>query len=257
MYTLPSQPLSIGKVLDNSFSLYKTSLLALIPLMIVISGLNFVSQIFSPGMTMAVEENPDLAMSAVTDYYIIATVIGLINLLLVLAAIARLNSISRSTSMSIPGALKVASKHWLKVFLAFIFYLIATILGTILLIVPGVIVMLSMSFFMFLILIDGLGPFSSLGASHRLVWGNWWRSATVLSVPVIIIVILATLALIPGMLYSIDSADFESMMFIVLVSYTVLNVITYPLYLAVGLVLFNDLKLRTQGEDIAARLSGD
>ena len=67
-----------------------------------------------------------------------------------------------------------------------ILFTLAVMIGTLLLIIPGLILMVSLLLCFPTALFDRQGPGFRLTESHRLVWGNWWRTAAILSVGLII-----------------------------------------------------------------------
>ncbi|MEM9316509.1 MAG: hypothetical protein AAGA95_17975, partial [Pseudomonadota bacterium] len=104
------------------------------------------------------------------------------------------------------------------------------------------------------VLTDGLGPLASLKVSHRLVWGNWWRTATVITVAMLITVTAYTLPLFIAGLVSIPASG-EGVFWVVeaLVLPIVAGVVS-PVAYALFMAQLQDLKLRKSGEDLSDRL---
>ena len=71
-----------------------------------------------------------------------------------------------------------------------LFVLAADARHAVLLIIPGIILMVSLLLCYPTALFDNKGPVSALSESHRLVWGNWWRTFVMLSVGVIILMVI-------------------------------------------------------------------
>jgi hypothetical protein len=124
-------------------------------------------------------------------------------------------------------------------------------------VIPGVILMLSLAFYQMLIVVDGNRTFASLRASHRLVWGNWWRTATVFLVPAVLyLVIYVVLALVLGMVIPFTDGEGgrTTLEFAINVMTIGVGTFSMPLFYSVALAQLNDLKLRKQGLDLEARI---
>jgi hypothetical protein len=127
--------------------------------------------------------------------------------------------------------------------------------GLILLVVPGVILSLSLAFYLYFIVIDSLGGYAALKASHSLVWGNWWRTMTVFMAPfIVMMVILISIGLLVGFLGAAFIQNPAAASILGIVNNIVSAFIT-PYFFTLGYVQFNDLKLRKYGSDLAGRLS--
>lgn len=87
-------------------------------------------------------------------------------------------------------ALKHALQKLLPLILLILLYALIVLSGTMLLIVPGLILAISLMFSFILLIIDNQNILQSLMTSHRLVWGNWWYTIFIMSFPILINVIL-------------------------------------------------------------------
>jgi uncharacterized BrkB/YihY/UPF0761 family membrane protein len=123
--------------------------------------------------------------------------------------------------------------------------------------------MLSMYLFSTAIILDDKGIVESLKYSHNLIWGNWWRTAIIFTVPIVIIfglymllgivlsLVMATMAASSG---SFNPADLSQFSWFILAE-AIINAIIYPLFYAMAVVVYHDLKLRKSGGDLEARLA--
>jgi hypothetical protein len=66
-------------------------------------------------------------------------------------------------------------------FAAFILVLVVTMIGLVLLIVPGIILMLMFMFAPYLVIDRKLGPIDAMGESNRITRGHKWRACLVLA----------------------------------------------------------------------------
>ena len=88
-------------------------------------------------------------------------------------------------------------RRLLPVILASLLYGLAVLGGSLLVIIPGIIVWLSLAFYALCITLEGDGIIESLRHSHRLVWGNWWRTAMIGSVVLVVYYVLSLAIEIP------------------------------------------------------------
>jgi hypothetical protein len=98
--------------------------------------------------------------------------------------------------------------------------------------------MMSLIFFGYFILLEDFGVIQSLTASHRLVWGDWWRTNIVFFVPGFIFFIIVFVMFFLGALI----ADPSSM--VLTTSSDLLSAIATPYFSVLGYLQYHDLKLR-------------
>jgi hypothetical protein len=138
---------------------------------------------------------------------------------------------------------------------------IAVTIGLVLLLVPGFILMVSLGLCYNTALFENRGPVEALSESHRLVWGNWWRTAAILTVGFIIIFVMYMVAgLITGVLTPILvlGGGSENVLLLSTISGWLIglfiNVLVMPFYIALPISVYWDVKLRKDGGDLAARV---
>ena len=125
----------------------------------------------------------------------------------------------------------------------------------ILFVIPGIILAVSMAFYSLCILFEGDGVFQSLTHSHQLVWGNWWRTMVIYSVVMIIYMVLymaigLPLVFLDELIFATETGQGVFSMLGDLIA----SVVTFPLMVSVFIVVFHDLKLRKEGQDLEARV---
>jgi ABC-type antimicrobial peptide transport system permease subunit len=95
----------------------------------------------------------------------------------------------------------------------------------------------------------------ALQYSHDLIKGHWWRSSTILTIAVIIILVFSmVVGLIAGVLAAISRHDVTTAQLVIQVVSMAANVFVLPMIPAVLLVMYRDLQLRREGGDLAARV---
>ena len=264
MYVLAQQPRSIGQVLDAAAQLFKAAFVPLLPFSVVAGLVQMLPAAFflfaAPGpgseATQAAQAAQMLNIVRSPFYWGGMVVLMLVNLIVYGAAIVRAESVAQTASMSAGQALDVGVRKCLIALVSSICFGLAVAVGLVLLIVPGLILLVSLIFGVTGIMLDDKGIISSLNYSHKLVWGNWWRTATLLTVGVIIVYVLFLIAALAlGFTAGFLSSDRTVLMLVQFVSSGVATFVVTPFFIALMLEIYRDLKLRKEGGDLAGRLS--
>src|SRR5687768_2050712 len=258
----PSQPQSIGGVLDTTFQLYKSSVLKLIPLsllLVIASCLQYI-YIFARGANPA---DPAMMLNLMTSWgYWLSLLAGVIGSTWITAATyLKVAAIGTDGDLGIGAALQAALLRLPALVVMMILFILAVMIGTLLLIIPGIILMVSLLLCYPTALFDNKGPVSALSESHRLVWGNWWRTFVMLSVGVIILIVIylivATIVGVIAPFLMVGGAGAEDVLLYGMVSlvliFVFLSLLLTPFYISLGIAIYWDLKLRKDGGDLAAR----
>ena len=261
MTALPAQPQTIGKVLDSGIKLYIRGLGKVLPISLVIALLGMVPNYVQTNPGLIQQSDPATLGVYAIGYIVILVLLGIV----VYGAMIKVyGDLGAGASPSIGGALNRGASKLFPILIAGILYFLAVSIGSILLIIPGIILMLSMYLFSTAIILDNKGIVESLKYSHSLVWGNWWRTATIFSVPVVIIIgLYVLLGIVVGMVMasmaasagSFNPGNFSQFIWFFLAE-AVINAVVYPLFYAMAVVVYHDLKARKGGGDLEARLAG-
>jgi hypothetical protein len=173
----------------------------------------------------------------------------LAGLLLRALLLNRIAAAAHGQSDTLGVELRKAAHAWFWLFIAFIVYALAVGLGMLLLLVPGVILAVTLCFWDFGVVFEGLGPINALNASHNLVWGHWWRTVGMfllifLPLSVLLAIVAALLGLdIGGMS---DTAATGRVLFEQTVLEMVFAAALGPFVYSIFYVYYHDLKLRKQ-----------
>ena len=256
MFSMPAQPQTIGQTLDNGFKLFfhafkRCFVLSLLSALVL--ALPYVVTDFP----IASGEPSTFSWAALTQFMWVLLPAWIVYLWLHAALIFRLGRIAQSADPTLTDALAHAFKCLLPIFAAIVLYGLCAALGFIALIIPGLFLMLSLYLFMPAIVLDGLGPVQALKRSHDLVWGNWWRTATVITIPTFVLIIMyMALGFVSGFLlaigYNLTIGSFQT---VIHLFQSAVNAVFLPLLYAVLITQYHDLKLRRQGGDLEARLA--
>lgn len=252
MYDKPAAPASIGGVLDNGFKLLRSSFGKVIGISVLAS---LISQI--PGLMMTASLGPD-GLPQVDGALMIAVAVSMLcSLIIYGAVIGRINSVHEGREMTLGESLGLGLSCMLPLLGFWLLYVIAVGIGTILLIVPGMILALSLMFGSYILIIDRAGVIESLKQSHNLVWGYWWRTAAVVTVAGIIVIVgYVLVGFVAGIAVAVDpdSATSGAFSLTQTVLTALLGGILTPVGYALTLATFYDLRLRREGGDLASRI---
>lgn len=263
---LPTEPLSIGGVLDTGIRLFRQNFKELFTVAAITAvPYALLSAVMNSRMVgVDVEADPDVAFAAAMQSLAFIPIIYVLLVFIASCVIHRQVSLTRGEPTSLMADFAVGLKLLIPLTLLFFLYFIIVGVGLVLLIVPGVIFMISMCFFLYVPQVEDRGVWGSLWRSHKLVWGgNWWRTAIVLTVVSIIGMVLSVVAYFGlGALAFADAtaeAGSEASTLRLLVEFAInwmIMALVLPLSTSVMYVAYNDLMLRKEGGDLEAQLEG-
>lgn len=260
MHILPSQPSSIAKVLDASIKLYSACFGRLMGLILTLAVFLIALGLFSDlliGTPDTMDEDEGMAFLIVKLPLLLSVVffMSILSFVLYSAMIVRIDNAAHQREDTVMEAFQTGLNKFLPMLVAVILYSLAVVIGFALLVIPGLILSLSLAFYLYFIVIDNLGGYASLRASHDLVWGNWWRTVAVFTVPgVVFVIIYFGLFSVVGILAATLSLD-PAFMTVSNALGNLLSALITPYFFTLGYVQFHDLKLRKHGADLAVRLA--
>lgn len=248
MYQSPTAPQSIGGVLDDGFQLLKACFMKIFGLAVVSAYISQVPNFFMQGAQPG--EQPSLTAAAGVAMLLSM----LVNMVFYGAILARVSAAAHNQDLSIGGAMGIGLSRFLPLFFCAILYTLALVGGMVVLIIPGIILSLSLAFGPYLVITERLGPIESLKASHRLVWGHWWRTAGIFSVVLFILMAAYLLVGFVGGLTAALGTQGAGMGFLQWVVVPMLTAVVSPVMYAFGMAVLSDLKLRSEGDDLGERI---
>lgn len=265
-YQALTQPAGIGRVLDSGFKLFVASLKPVLLLIVFTAVINIILQyamfqVMVPAQQFTTQEEMSQHMvSILPQIVVIAIMIWIISIILYNAILSRVGEVAKGGSGDLYDSLIVGIRKTLPVFIAAILYSLVISVGFVLLVIPGLILMITLLFFQVLIVVDDEGIIASLKQSHKLVWGNYWRTTAVILVPIFIMyALIMVVAFAAGFLGAISAPEvvdgqlqmnfgvFDILMAIV-------SVMMVPLLDSIFVAHVNDLKLRKSGSDLEQRM---
>jgi hypothetical protein len=260
-----TQPQSIGGVLDTTFQLYKASVVKMIPLslLMVIAGSPQSIYIFTQGGAASTADPFAMLNMMGSGGYLLATLVGLAGTMWMMSAgYLKIGAIGTGGDLGVGAAIQQALTRLPVVLIMLLLFIIALLVGFVLLIIPCLILTVSLGLCFNLALFENKGPVAALTESHRLVWGNWWRTAAILTVGFVIIFVIY---LVAGMIIGViapmivlGGGGTDDLVLFTLVSGLLVGVLmsllVTPFYISLAIAIYWDLKLRKDGGDLAARV---
>jgi hypothetical protein len=265
----PSQPQGIGGVLDTAFQLYKASLAVVWPISLLLAIVGMPPTLYWMFSDRPLPDPGSIGASVGLDMgfdpadpmgAIIGVLSGILTMWTMSALYLKQRAVGVDEQLGVGDALKIALRRLGPLLGASVLFVLAVSVGLILLIVPGLILMVSLMMYMALLLFEDKSAVDSLTGSHKLVWGNWWRSAAILTVAMILVVVIfiavGMVAAIVAPFVGLAMADIVMIGLVgELVFNAAFNLLLMPFLSAVMIALYWDLKLRKEGGDLAARVN--
>ena len=245
MPILPQQPSSVTEILSASFKLYAESFTKLIGYSLLVFALNRLLAVFVNDAMPVVDATLDPEEQMTAMMQVLPSMLGitfiaiLFSCLFYSAMIYRIDNVVNKRQDDFVAVLLSAVKKFPIIIAAGILYTIAITIGSILLVIPGIILMISLAFCGYFILLENMGSYESLMASHRLVWGDWWRTNIVFFVPTFILFIFFIIAFFSG----ISGTTAEPSNALDIIS-DLLGAVISPYFYVIGYLQYHDLKLR-------------
>jgi hypothetical protein len=250
-----TSPLSIPQLLDRSFQLFKRALPKVLPLTIAASVLSGLPALLFPPQHMGAKVNVNYP----GKFFLLYLVVLAISASISIALIRKVNDIAEERNSLTLADSYLGGLKLLPPFIGgMILYMIAMMGGMILLVIPGLILMVSMSFFWLFIVLENQGALASLRSSRNLIRGHWWRWATIATVA---FAVLAALYVALGfisvavMRATVAGNATTGLLLANFIAQVLVSSISLPLLYSVQIIGFRDLQLRKSGSDLATRIA--
>lgn len=253
MFNMPSEPQTIGNVLDAGFRLYFRSFKYIVLFALVMALMGLVpSLLIKPGDPSGVDVLANLPL-----FYGLLMIVSIFNFIFIGAMIHRMNSVTTGQVSLIGSSLTVGVRKFLPMFAMSLLYGLAVMAGTILLIIPGIFLSIAFILGHIALITENRGPIDALGRSWELVKNNWWRTFVIISVGFFIYMMLySVFAMIYGVSIAMSGPEaFAEYAFFLDAGGALVNLFCYPMLIAIMLAQFSDLRLRREGGDLEARIA--
>ncbi len=276
MYVKPVTPLTVGGVLDDAIKLYRASFRSCWVISLIGSAAMLAASIWMLsqavgltdglgfGVARGTEVDPKIMLPRIMGmaYQMskVYVVVGLTSLVVFAAVFAQTSYVHRGeTTRGVGDSFIAALSRLPGMIVGSLIFVVAISLGTFLFFIPGVYLWGKLEFWFAAIFADQTGAIDSLGRSWNATAGNWWRSVTIISIALIMMFVLQLLVyVVSGALIGVPllmtHPDVTSLVFLVpVIVRGLVSVFIFPMYPAVMLSTYHDMKLRREGSDLASR----
>jgi hypothetical protein len=278
VYVQPTAPRPIGGVIDDAIKLYRASFRTCwkIALISSVLGASMTVYVFSRFPALITVRDPAqlwelFKPSEQLGTIFIPILVSLLSLLLIGAVIACQNAVAAGRGLiTLPQALSAAVGQLHRILLTlvlsalFIGTVIAVavlpagvalrILAVLLWVILAIYVWGRLQLWMVALFAEDASTFRALGISWNLIEGHWWRSAMILTVGIVIVLVIGVVfGALAGLLLLGFRLDPMSLIMANQAISAVERVFVTPMIPAVMVAMYYDFKLRREGGDLAAR----
>jgi len=259
MYVKPTAPRSIGGVFDDAIRMYRNFgpgvwLLAFaLELATEVPSLVWQMQLMpavadSMQDQLAALQDPLAALHVSPAVWLLTLIAIPIYLMFYVALIANINGVAAARAISTGTAIGMGLGKLPRAILLGVLVACIVVLGLVLLLVPGIYWAGTLSLAFIVLVVEDTGISQSMAVSRELIKGHWWRAATLLSyIFVIALVAYFAVLLITGLVAVVLGADGSATLVVSQLLTTAMGTVLTPLYCAVYLSMYYDLKLRKEG----------
>ncbi|MBS0288670.1 MAG: hypothetical protein JSS07_01370 [Proteobacteria bacterium] len=239
MLTLKNEPQSAQAILEQSYNLFTQSLRISVPYSLMATLFIFVPQILIAICSSKEGLSNHLTIGILS--------IGWLGGITVLSALLfRLFCHSYQIPSHFIGSLQHALFRLISLLLLGILYCLIILSGTMLLIIPGIIFIISLMFSFILVITENQTVLQTLIMSHRLVWGHWWHVVYVITIPLLTNIALTLTVLLSSILILTTlGANITTIMIVTTLLNMVIQTFFIPLMFTIALVLLHDLRRRS------------
>jgi len=255
MYSLPTAPKTIGGVLDDIFKLYAAVLPVCWPIALTRGLLIVIPSVF---LALQLGSDPTTIMAGFTSpvFWICYVALIIISVVFSIAVLVRALDVAEGRDGSFAAAISRGFVLFPRTFLASFLYGLAVGFGMVLLVVPGLYLLVSLCLSGVIIVAEDIPALDSLSRSRALIKGDWWRTAAVLSIALIVAyLLLICVGVVAGFIGGFMGANLMVTTVVQNIVTALLNVVITPLYASTILGVYFDLKLRKEGGDLAHRVA--
>ena len=239
MFSFAKEPQSIGEVLADSFSLYRSTLAKVLPVSALAMLVGAIASLLRIAhIVPVINANNIQQLIHTTDVSVIIsvglffTITALFSVFLIAVLIHGMYTLALGQGLIWAESLRIVAAKLPAIFLGFTISTLFIVLGFMIFFFPGIFISIMLMFYMPIALFDSCGGLTAMERSWKLVWGNWWSTFFAILVPTLISIFLMSL---------MATIAKQNEILLMLVSFVVMSLFT-PFFYAVMLVQFNNLK---------------
>lgn len=260
MFSPANEPQSIGGVLDTGFKLFRVGFKQLVPIAYLGSIIGalwgwFIESVFLRGASEGLPGGLGLGGTFIIGGIVIMVFVSIF----MAATLIRARNLYRGEEGSFGSALSSGLRRAPAVFIASLLYGLVVAVGLVALIIPGLWISIALVMCVYAASVDNHGPLKALSYSYELVKGNWWRTAGVFAVIMIIAMVfyfalgfISAMVIVAGDPTALDGTS----LWLDIIIFPIISAALTALMYCLAYVVYEDLKLRKEGGDLADRIEG-
>jgi hypothetical protein len=237
----PLRPQSVSEVLDSAFHIFAATLFKTLPygILLILSGQ--LVNIYNLATGRPLRSPWHDATSALLSFVSLIAVAPILG-----ATLLRQRAIAQGQPSFMRAEFAQALRLLPQILAVLLLPALAVLLGLVLLVLPGVYLGVALSVAMPALLLEHKGPIAAMKFSLHLMRGNWWRTAGIYTITLILMIVFYFLAaiLVVVAVQFIRGADVALMTAAARVLIIVLAAVSFPYGAATTLAVFGDLQSR-------------
>lgn len=258
------RPLGVGEIVDVSIKLYLRNAAALIKIVaIVVVPVSIISALILLSVLPSAEQfadpatvTPEATQAALGDFLrgalLAALLSGLGTLIATGAAFKAVGDAFLGGNPSAGESFRFVGQRFLSLVWLSVLTVVIIGVGFLLLFIPGIYLMVSLSVVIPVLLVEDLRGGKTLHRSRELVKGRWWPVAGTLFLGIFLIpfIVQAIIGFIGNFAVLADNTSATTEVVVGSIESTIASVITTPLQAAIITVLYFDLRVRKEAFDL-------
>lgn len=245
MIALKSKPLNKQQLIEQGLALYRGTFWSALPYSLIAALFIFSPQLVLEIMASTSDRLSQPSVMLSPTYITITALCWISGFLFLSALIFRLYCFCYHVPCHFVHSLKHAFSKLVPLLLLIILYALIILSGTMVMIIPGIILAVYLMFSFILVLSDNQTVLQTLILSYRLVSHHWWHTALVMSLPLLIALACSmamfTLIVVAAPLFAISTTYLTWYTFL---GNILIHVFFIPIIYSVALVLLHDLRQR-------------
>lgn len=239
MITLKNEPQDKVQIIKQGWQIYQKTLSRIIPFSFMAALF-----IFLPHFAYSLSSLKSSVANEQSTFVVSMIISWMLALIFITGLILRLYYLCYEVPNSFFKSLKYALLKLIPVLLLTILYSLIILSGTMLLIIPGMILSITLMFSFIILITDNQNILQTLTSSHRLVSGHWRHTTLCMSIPLLLNLTLSSFAVFLFLnLLSLQLNIIAIYVFMFIVN-LIIQALLVPLTFSIALVLFHDLKHR-------------
>lgn len=248
MFALPKQPQNVFKLLLTSLKFWKAYIGDLLLVILVTAIIGTIPAFFVPKRALGIH---DLTLKFTLKHWAFVLLFFIVMFYLFAFVALRIYALMYQNKTPMLNSFCVALKKLPYLIAAVFIYEITVFIGMLFFVIPGIGLAILLSMYFILIVIEDKNLISGFKSSWLMVTENWWHAfVTILILTMIVFIMtLAVGELSAGMWVMVHPSSQGQLDLGTRIVRILADMIFYPFYVTVMMMLYHDLKLRNAQKD--------